>query len=266
MEENKIDYNSSGVNPIVPVQQTETPLSDMSKRSRLNRHLERQSKKTLAISILGLILIILVLFKFGIPFIAAIGSISGQVAPAKQSGNASQSTSPQTFLAPPTLNQTFDATNSAQVEISGSSTTGNQVAIYLNGSLFEKVDLGSDNTFKDNLTLSTGDNIIKAKSVNGSHESDFSDSITITYKNSPPNLSIDSVHDGDSVKSSPVNIGGKTDPEDTVTVDGFQAIVDSQGGYSYSLNLQNGDNNVVVDAIDNAGNKTEKTIKVTYSP
>ena len=45
----------------------------------------------------------------------------------------------------------------------------------------------------------------------------------------------------------------------------FWAIVDAGGNFSYTLPLQNGENTIKVVATDEAGNKTEYEVKVTYS-
>ena len=65
---------------------------------------------------------------------------------------------------------------------------------------------------------------------------------------------------------STVKVLGKTDPGVRVTVNGFWAVIDENNNFSYNLPLQNGENMIKIEAIDQAGNKTEKEIKVTYSP
>ena len=59
---------------------------------------------------------------------------------------------------------------------------------------------------------------------------------------------------------------GKTDSGVRITVNGFWAVIDENNNFSYSLPLQDGDNAIKVVAQDQAGNKAEKEIKVTYSP
>jgi hypothetical protein len=81
-----------------------------------------------------------------------------------------------------------------------------------------------------------------------------------------PKLSIDSPGDGSEVKgSNPIEVKGKTDPDVTVSVNDFQAVSGSDGSFSYFLTLKDGGNDIKVIAIDDAGNKTEKTIHVNYS-
>ena len=64
----------------------------------------------------------------------------------------------------------------------------------------------------------------------------------------------------------PIRISGKTDEKAKITVNGFWAIVDSNGNFTYTMQLQAGDNQIIVVSSDIAGNKTEKDLKVSYSP
>lgn len=237
----------------------------MSKRSRLNKRLEKQSQKTLIVSVAGIIIIIAILIRFGIPFIADLGFLSSKIS-IKSSKNTSANNSNSVYLSPPSLDPSENATNSAKIKITGNSVTGKQIAIFLNGSEIKKVNIEQDGSFSYDCTLTEGENIIKAKTVEGNKESDFSQSLTILYKTSSPSISIDSPSDGQTLKISPILISGKTDPNTKVTINDFWAVTDSNGNYTYNLTLQNGGNEIKAVALDSAGNKSEKTIHVTYSP
>ena len=104
------------------------------------------------------------------------------------------------------------------------------------------------------------------EAIKEKNESEFSEPVTINYKKSGPELSIEAPRDGESVSGpSPYNISGKTEQDTTVTVNDFQAII-SGDTWSYALTLKDGENEVRVVATDLAGNKTEKIIKINYSP
>ena len=116
--------------------------------------------------------------------------------------------------------------------------------------------------------MQTGDNKIKAKATKDDKESDFSNELDVTYRNSPPSLSLDSPTDGQKFEKdqNAAQVLGKTDSGIRITVNGFWAVIDENNNFSYNLPLQNGDNTIKIEAVDQAGNKTEKEIKVTYSP
>lgn len=237
----------------------------MKPRSRLSRRLENQTKKSFIISIIGIIILAVFVLKFGLPLLINFTLlISG-------SKNAPESTNEKNaFIPQPILNALPSATNSAHTNISGTSITKQTVNLYINGELVDKVAVDKDGNyvFKD-VKLSTGVNTIRAKaSIDSKKESDFSNEIDIIYKNSEPNLSVSSPEDNKSFSKdeNPITITGKTDPGARVTINNFWAIVKENGDFSYSLSLQNGENQIKIVATDEAGNKKEITKKVTYNP
>src|SRR3989344_4588087 len=85
------------------------------KYSRLSRRLESQSRKNLFLSMLGIIVVLVLLIKFGIPLLVNFSVfLSGQ----KKSDESSKSASSE-YISPPVLNQTKNAANSAEFTITG---------------------------------------------------------------------------------------------------------------------------------------------------
>lgn len=232
--------------------------------SRISRRELRQSKKKLIYSLAGIVIILLLLFKLGIPLLIKFSLfISGN----KQTSDTTQTTDQPAFIAPPVLNQSFTATNSAQIKVSGTGEKKQEIKLYVNNSVVDTKNTQDDGTFSfDMVTLKNGDNNIQAKAKVNDKESDFSNTITITYQNKAPSLDVNSPSDGQSFSKDPgITVKGKTDSDAKVTVNDFQAIVNDDGIFSYDMQLQNGDNQLKVVAMDEAGNKTEKDLKVTYS-
>jgi len=231
-------------------------------QSRLSRKLEKKSKKIILSATLGILIVLFLVFKFAIPFLTFLAGGS-------TSSSSTNTTSNQIYVAPPAINPMNSATNSAQVIITGIASSHQNVEIYVNDQKTDVKDTKDDGTFSfANIALNQGSNTIKVRAKQNNKYSDFSDVLTITYKNQPVTLSIDNPHDGDSFSKDQNNVivSGKTDPDiKGVTVNDFWAIVDDKGNYSYNLHLNNGDNQLKVVATDTAGNKTEKDMKVTYS-
>ena len=231
--------------------------------SRLSRRLENQSRKNLFLSIFGIIVVLILLVKFGIPLLVNFSLfLSGQKKD-EPSKNASSS-----YLSPPVLNQSANATNSAEFIITGTASKDEVINLYVNDSLSEKEEVEDNGNFSFKISLKTGDNKIKAKAAKGDKESDFSNELVVTYRNIPPSLSVDSPTDGQKFEKdqSTARVSGKTDSGVKITVNGFWAVIDENNSFSYNLPLQNGDNTIKIEAVDQAGNKAEKEIKVTYSP
>lgn len=235
-------------------------------RSRLSRRLEKQSQKSLILSIVGIIFVLFALFKFGVPLLANFGLF---IANFKESGTIT-SQNKLSFVAAPILNPLPTATNSATLAISGYANAENTIWLYVNGEPVSKNQVEKDGTFSiDSLKLSKGENEIFAKTVDKDNkESEASSNFTVIFKDTPPSLTIDSPSDGQSFAKDDktAQVRGKTDSGVKITVNDFWAIADGDGNYSYQLPLKDGGNKIKIVAQDEAGNKTEKEIKVTYSP
>jgi hypothetical protein len=233
------------------------------RRSRLTKKTERKTKKTIFLSIVGIIIVLILLYQFGIVLLI---NFSMFVTGSKnQQSNSNQNVI--SFIAAPVLDPTFLATNSATVNITGKSDKNRDVFLYINNSQADQTTSDDKGIFKFTEDLNKGTNQISAKVKYNNKESDFSNSISIIYQNSQPTLDISSPSDGQQFKKdqNTANVTGKTDSGVSVTVNGFQAVIDSTNNYSYILTLQNGDNQIKIIATDQAGNKTEKDIKVNYS-
>ncbi|HEV2339392.1 MAG TPA: hypothetical protein VGT05_01340 [Patescibacteria group bacterium] len=236
----------------------------MASRSRLSETVERRNMKRLVFSVAGIITVLFVVIKFGIPTLI---NFSLFLSGGGSTVTANNQQSPS-ILYPPTINMPFTATNSASIIVSGTAQQKTSVLLYVNNTLTDTVDTQDNGTFFfHNVTINSGQNTLQAKTKNDKSVSDFSFPVTVSYLNKPPSLTIDSPHDGDTIAkdSSSVTVSGKTDSEAHVTVNGFWAVIDANGTYSYNLSLQGGNNDIKVVATDQAGNTTEKDIKVNHA-
>lgn len=239
----------------------------MTKRdSRLNRRLERKSQQNLLLSLAGIIVIIILLVKVGIPLLINFSLFIGQQ---KDNSSASQNakSSSSSFIAPPFLDPVPSATNSAKLAISGNAIANEHVKIYVNGQLSDEIATKKDGSFSITVDIKKGQNTITAKTVVKDKESNFSDDLTTNFIDSKPKLDLTSPTEGQNFGKDQTTapVSGKTSNGAKVTVNGFWAIVDENDNFSYNLPLQNGDNQIKVVATDDAGNTTEKDIKVTHS-
>ncbi len=232
----------------------------MATSSRLSKSLERKSEKRLILSVLGIVIVLFLLFRYGMP---ALISFSDFMA---GSGSSQTNSGSKTFVAVPIINDSISATNSATTTIDGNAAPKEKIELYVNDNLADSVDTKDDGTFhfKD-VALTLGNNVVKVKANKGSVESDFSDSLTIQYKTTSPGLLIEEPSNSQNFPKETENISvkGKTDPDVKVTVNGFWAIDDDSGNFSYNLPLQGGTTTIKVVATDSAGNSSEKDINVT---
>ena len=226
--------------------------------------MEQKTRKNLLLSILGIILVLLLVFKFGLPLLINLSLfLSGSKGSLEQSESKISS-----FIAPPILNPFPQATSSANIIISGVASENQTIDLYINDDLIDKTKTKEDGRFSFDTIVKPGENIIKTKAVVKNKESEFSQPLTVSFKSAPPSLTLSSPSDGQSFSKdqNTVDVNGATDTDVKITVNGFWAITDNDGSFSYILPLQNGENKIKIIATDIAGNKTEKEIKVTYNP
>jgi hypothetical protein len=237
------------------------------RRSRLNKNFEKRTQRTTILSIIGILIILFLLFRFGID---ALVNLSVFISGSKNQ-TTMQNSNQVNYISVPTLNPLLQATNSAQIVISGQSVKGYQIVLYINNNNVDQVAADQNGNFSFNENLTSGDNQIKVKAQLNGKQSDFSNISDTIYKNSSPALDVSLPSDGQTFNKNQVNTGntinvnGKTDSGVSVTVNGFWAVVDDSNNFSYTLTLQNGDNQIKIVAVDQAGNKSEKDLKINFS-
>ncbi|KKQ96416.1 MAG: hypothetical protein A3G66_01840 [Candidatus Levybacteria bacterium RIFCSPLOWO2_12_FULL_39_17] len=235
--------------------------------SRLKRRSLKQSKKQLYGYLIGIVLLIFITLNFGPYLIGAVGSAIDLI-----SGKSKQITNIKIdgSLEPPLLDPLPQATPSEFINVTGRSFyPEGEVELFVNGSKYKsaRIDESLDFNIKD-VKLEPGENIFKLRIIIGTRESDFSKDYKISYLKDKPKLEVDFPQDGAAFSRADqeISVRGKTDPENTVKVNDFIAIVDSEGNFSYVYKLKDGENKLLVSAENAAGQITTKEIIVSYSP
>lgn len=183
--------------------------------------------------------------------------------------SASPSISPATsFLFPPTIETPYEVTNSAKLTLTGLSEKEATIKILINKKDQVKVPVDKEGKFTvKNILLTEGPNTIIATTIKGDKESSSSPAIVITYKKNPPKLEVTSPKEGTTFSSDQkeMTLTGETEPGSRVTINDRFVIVDTQGKFTYTTQITNGENIFKVVAEDEAGNKTTLERKVTYN-
>lgn len=234
-------------------------------KSRLARRVEKQSKKQLYLSIFGLVILLVIIVKLAPPAIGLLGRALDFINPkSQQSLNFSDSS-----IQPPVLDDLPAATPSSSIKITGRSYyQEGEVDLFVDGSLVDSVPIGDSQDFEfEDVSLSEGENKIKARQNKGDKKSEFTEEITVLYIKDEPKLEVSSPQDKASFQKADqeINVSGKTDPDNLVTINGFRAIVDSQGNFSYLLSLNEGENKIKIEATNSVDKKITKEITVSYS-
>ena len=265
MDISKNDYRIENLN--IPTDNIE---SDNMGKSHLKKSLEKKSKRSLLITSVGIILFIIIIIIFGQSALVNFSILLGR---GKDSQNTldSDKISTDIIISAPELSSQLDATNSAKIDINGSIFTDLkvQIRLYRQDELIDVIDINEENsfTFKD-IELIEGSNKLKSVAVYKGKTSENSNILTINYLKNNPTLNIEYPKDGISLSggNTAITIKGKTDSGNTVSVNGYKAIIKSDGNFTYDLTLTSGENKIKIVSTDKAGNNTEQEIKINYSP
>ncbi len=235
-------------------------------KPRSLRRLENKSRRNFILTIiLGLVGVYLLL-SWGLP--ALIGGLT-TLNKFRHEGKTPAVAVEDAAIAPPVLNIPYEATNTATIKISGYSSSNSKVEIYLDDALKDTASTSDDGSFtSSDLSLSLGTNNIYGKTVNGDHKSLASKTIKLIYSNDKPKLDISEPQDGAQVHGGDkkVKVSGKTDPLNSVSINGSTVIVNSDGSFASDTGLNDGDNNITIIATNPVGNSTKSERKVSYSP
>ncbi len=234
-------------------------------KSRLKSHLKKKAFQNVLFAFLGIVAVIVFLIVFGTHILVGFSLFMGQFTDTDDTTALTQQQ--PTYIAPPTLDPIKEATNSDLINITGYAVPNQTVSLYRNASLVQKTKVQDDNRFTfTSVHLEKGKNTFKASvATQDNKKSEYSKEIIISLLKDVPSLSIDTPQDGQKFKKeeSPIKVTGSTDADIKVTVNDFRAIVTDSGSYSYLYNLKDGENTIKVVAIDAAGNKSEKELKIT---
>lgn len=234
--------------------------------SRLVRRSIKQSKRQLYASLVAIVVILFIAINFG-PYL--IGGVGGFIDKITGKGNQAEKIETSADIQAPTLDALLPATSNEHITVSGRSYyTHGSIELYVNGSRRDETNLDNSQNFRfTDVRLSEGTNSIKVRTIIDNKKSDFSEEEQISYNKSAPKLEVSYPQDGQSFHKGDqqITISGTTDPDNSVNVNGFIAIVDSNGNFSYNYNLANGDNKLKVTVTSPAGQTTIKELTVSYS-
>lgn len=238
----------------------------MRQQYRINRLAKKEEaatvKRIFALSAISVLLAIF-MFTLGIPLLGKFADILELIL-----GSRDQSQSQDEKIASaPNLDPIPAATNSASIDIKGFASEGNAVELYLNNNPAAKVDVAGGNFIFEHIQLQNGENTIAAKSLSASgQESDFSKTLAIKLDTEAPVLTVENPQENQSFSiNNRIKVSGKTDQDSQVYANGFLANINSEGQFEISIPVAEGDSQVEIRAIDEAGNVTSEKRSIHFS-
>lgn len=232
---------------------------------RSTRRLARKSRRNFIITLFIIGILIYATIQWVLPyFISGIGLINSIIKPSKKI-----ITQNDVSLAPPVLNISYEATNTAQMNIEGFATPFSKVKLYLDDEAKHEAEVSSDGSFTvENISLLLGTNLIFGKTVDEKGQMSLpSKTIRLIYDNEKPTLEIFEPDDGKNIQGErKIKIAGKAEPQASVFVNGIQVILDKEGKFESIQTLNDGTNQFSIKAQDAAQNYTELIRQVTFQP
>jgi hypothetical protein len=234
------------------------------KRSRLEKKKNEQiTKKTVFLGFLTVIVLVLVLV-FGLPLLIKFSVFLGE----GKLKNSDQTK--EKVLAPlaPRLVIPFEATNSAEIKISGFAEPKVTVELFKGEVSVGKTEVTDSGDFIfSKVVLDEGDNGFNAvASTDEAGSGDGSKTINVVYDKTSPKLEMSNPSEESlSVDSADFDITGITDSGASVSINNRIAPVDNNGGFKLKWQLNMGKNDLEITSTDLAGNQTKKKISITYS-
>lgn len=221
-------------------------------------------RRAFVFTVLTFAAILGVLF-FGLPSVAKFASFLTDLRKSSLPVDKNDSTPP----APPRLDRLPEATKEAEIIINGVTEEGATVILTLNGK-DEEIIANAEGKFSFSFPLKKGENeiITKVKDRAG-NESQATDAITIVFDNEAPQLEISSPADGAQFygeKQRQLVIKGSSEASVTLTINDRLVKVEEDGSFTFATSLGEGANSFNFKSTDKAGNQTEKTISVNFSP
>ena len=225
---------------------------------------KRNIRRAVFYSVLTIATLIFIFF-LGLPLLAKFSGVLSDL--------RSSSTPPEKEDITPPVPPRFDllpqATKELKVDIKGYTEPGVNVFLKLN-SKEEEILANSDGQFTYSFPLNDGENEFWAYAVDSSgNESQKSDVINITFDDEPPQLTISNPEDESSYygdRERQILIQGTTEENSKLNINGRIVIVESEGKFTFTTTLSPGENKFEIKAEDKAGNISQQSLTLHFSP
>lgn len=221
-----------------------------------------------------LILLSIALFVFlmlgGIPLLVQFSALVGNL----KSSSAPIAQEDKTPPAPPSFDPPLpEYTQSEKITAVGRAEAGSTLKVYKSDVKIKELLIDDSSKFSLEIPIDKGENAIWATATDpAGNESGLSSRFRVVYGKEPPKLNIVKPLDNEAFygQDKTITIEGSAEGKENidvrVTVNDRLAIVGSDGIFSVQVTLSEGQNTLTIIAEDSAGNKTEKTLTVSYAP
>lgn len=231
--------------------------------SRLEKHQKKELTSTIIVFAVILLITLYFIFTVGIKLLL---NVSVFIANLTSKKTETIFTKNSDIYGSVNIDSIPSATNSAKIVVTGSVFNLNLVEFYVNGEKVKETTLSASDNFSEEIgDLKNGNNeiYVKAKTQDGKIVKQ-SKKFTVLYKSEKPKLEIQEPTEASKTSKSEIKIKGSTDKETFIKVNDFPVVVDAIGNFETNIRLKEGDNTITIIAEDQAGNREQKTLTITY--
>ena len=150
--------------------------------------------------------------------------------------------------------------------MAGFAPVGNSIEVYLNEEKVDKVEIIEGKFEVLDIALQDGENRLRVKALDDSgNVSDFSQEAVVILDTEEPFLEVSSPSESQTFeRDNRIKVEGKTEKDAQVFANGFLANVDFEGNFEVSIPLYEGDSEIEIKALDEAGNSKIIKVKVSF--
>lgn len=235
-----------------------------------SRLVRKEEKRNMRRAVLWGLLTLILLFGlafWGVPALIRVTLLLSDLRNSSRPIEQSDTTPPLS----PKINFINEYTKEETLTVSGFSEASSVVELFLNDSPVGTTITSADGTFTfARITLNEGANSVYAIAADqAGNKSQPTSKVAINYDKTPPKLEVTeplegAIFTGERKRS--VKVSGQTEDGVSLSLNDRIVILDQNAKFSPNFNLTEGENTLKFTATDQAGNQTEKEIKVTYVP
>lgn len=160
--------------------------------------------------------------------------------------------------------------NNEDFTISGFTEASAKVELVVDGQVVSTTEAGDDGAFSLNTTLEEGEHDLLVVATDAAGNTSQSSNYLVTVDTTKPTLLIDSPENNTTYtlrSEQVVSIIGKLSEKGEVRVNGSRTTTNEDGEFTARFTLKEGDNDIVIIGIDQAGNESEPTeLDIDYDP
>lgn len=225
---------------------------------------EQRARRNLILALIATVTLGIIFLIFVMPLLFRV------VVQVAQRGNEGANTGDTIPPQRPVFQPPEEFMNSKDFSVKGFTEAGAKVELVVNGQVVATTEAGDDGSFTLNTTLDEEEHDLLVVATDAAGNTSQSANYQVTVDTTAPTLLIDSPENNTTFNlrsEQVVSIIGKLSEKGEVRVNGSRTTTNEDGEFTARFTLKEGDNDIVIIGIDQAGNESEPTeLDIDYDP